>query len=143
MKKVGLLFLLALVAVAFAATATAQVGTGATDILGQGIFETEGGVFALDGDTNVDQVQVGNDFALANGWPVGIFAQRAFATNNLEIKKNQDTGPCVCCQIDPSIPCKDCCIKNNLETIAVGNRNALAFGAATSTNNVKIVTNQA
>jgi hypothetical protein len=136
MKKVGMLFVVAFVAVALGATAMAQMGTGSTDILGQGIFETEGGVFSMAGDTNVDQVTVGNDFAISGGFgPLNT----AFAQNNLEIKKNQDTGPCACCPNE----CKDCCIKNNLETIDVGSRFAIAWGSATSQNNVKIVTNQA
>jgi hypothetical protein len=139
MKKVGMLVVVAFVAVALSATAMAQVGTGSTDILGQGIFETEGGAFSMAGDTNSDQVKVGNDYANAFGWSHGPFKDPAFATNNLEIKKNQDTGPCACCPNE----CQDCCIKTNLETIQVGNRYALAFGPATAVNNVKIVTNQA
>jgi len=67
MKKVGLLFVLAMATVALVAQATAQTGTGNTDILGQGIFETKGGVFAMGGDTNSDQVKVGNDMAFTNG----------------------------------------------------------------------------
>jgi len=149
------LVVVAFVAVALSATAMAQVGTGSTDILGQGIFETEGGAFSMAGDTNSDQVKVGNDYAQAFGWSQGPFVYPAYATNNLEIKKNQDTGPCACCQICPSKPskepyqicpsniCKDCCSTANLETITVGNRYAFASGTATSTNNVKIVTNPA
>ncbi len=142
MKKVGLLFVLAMATVALVAQATAQTGTGSTDILGQGIFETKGGAFAMAGDTNSDQVRVGNDMAITNGLFGGIFVERAFATNNLEIKKNQDSGACACCQVDSSTPCQDCCMKSNLETIHVGDRIAIASGAGVSTNNVKIVTNQ-
>ena len=155
MKKVGMLFVVAFVAVALGATAIAQMGTGPTDLLGQGIFETEGGVFSMAGDTNSDQVTVGDDIAHAFGWSMGPFVYPAYATNSLEIKKNQDTGPCTCCQICPSKPskeayqicpsntCKDCCSTTNLETITVGNRYAFASDTATSTNNVKIETNQA
>ena len=80
-------------------------------------------------------------------WPSGIFGRRVpvtTATNNLEIKKNQDSGECVCCdeEIDNVSPCQDCCIKVNLERISVGKREALAFGSAAATNNIKIVTNQ-
>ncbi len=155
MKKVGMLFVVAFVAVALSATVMAQMGTGPTDILGQGIFETEGGAFSMASDTNSDQVTVGDDIAQAFGWSQGPFVYPAYATNNLEIKKNQDTGPCACCQLCPSKPskdpyqicpsnaCKDCCSTANLETITVGNRYVFASGPATSTNNVKIVTNQA
>ena len=118
-------------------------GNGGVDILGQngGIFETEGSAFRFPDfqDTNVDTLNVGNDKALAFGnvWqkiPV------TFATNNLEIKKNQDTGECECCDGDTA--CQDCCIKVNIDQISVGNRDAMAFGFASATNNVKIVANQ-
>jgi hypothetical protein len=148
-------------AVALAAPAMAQqgmVGTNGVDILGQGIFETQGNAFKFpaDADTNYDSVEVGNDFALAMGvgsfpFPVGNVGAAA-ATNNLKIKKNQDSGECACCQaLDPSCPCKDCCTKYNVEQIKVGSRKAMAFGvggglfntgAAAATNNVEIVTNQ-
>ena len=117
-------------------------GSGGVDILGTGIFETDGSLirFPEAQDTNIDTLDVGNDKALAFGniWqktPV------ATATNNLEIKKNQDTGVCdqaQCCQET----CSDCCIKVNVDQIKVGNREAMAFGFASATNNIKIVANQ-
>lgn len=148
-------------ALALAAPVMAQayVGTKGVDILGQGIFETEGSAFKFptDADTNYDSIEVGNDRALAVGvggfFPIGN-AGAAVATNHLKIKKNQDSGECACCQaLDPSCPCKDCCTKYNVEQIKVGNRNALAFGvaggipignagAAVATNDIEIVTNQ-
>jgi hypothetical protein len=143
MKKVGLLFVLAMATVALVAQATAQTGTGSTDILGQGIFETDGGAFAMGGDTNSDNVYVGDDMAYAWGGIPFPFGERAYATNNLEIKKNQDSGACACCQTGATLPCTDCCVKSNLETINVGDRFAYAWGEGTATNNVKIVTNQA
>ena len=120
-------------------------GSGGVDILGTGIFETDGSLirFPEAQDTNIDTLDVGNDKALAFGniWqktPV------ATATNNLEIKKNQDTG--VCDQLHAArnveLPCSDCCIKVNIDQIKVGNREAMAFGFASATNNVKIVANQ-
>ncbi len=119
-------------------------GSGSVDILGKngGIFETDGSAFRFPEltDTNVDSLTVGNDKALA----IGSFWRRgpmAVATNNLEIKKNQDSGACECCS-SGDVSCQDCCIKVNLEQINVGNRNAMAFGFAAATNNVKIVTNQ-
>jgi hypothetical protein len=119
-------------------------GSGSVDILGKngGIFETDGSAFRFPEltDTNVDSLTVGNDKALA----IGSFWHRApmaVATNNLEIKKNQDSGACECCS-SGDVSCQDCCIKVNLEQIKVGNRNAMAFGFAAATNNVKIVTNQ-
>jgi hypothetical protein len=65
----------------------------------------------------------------------------AVATNNLEIKKNQDSGACDCCTSGEA-SCQDCCIKVNVEQVTVGNRNALAFGSAAAVNNVKLVLNQ-
>lgn len=160
-------FVLAMAVAAFAAPVMAEgamAGTGGVDILGQGIFETEGTAFKLPhADTNFDSIEVGNDNALAVGaGAVGIFPfsgnnGNVAATNNLEIKKNQDSGACECCQaIDSSGPCQDCCTKYNVEQIKVGNRGATAVGAftggfgpfagnggsVTATNNVKIVTNQ-
>ena len=80
-------------------------GSGGVDILGTGIFETDGSLirFPEAQDTNIDTLDVGNDKALAFGniWqktPV------ATATNNLEIKKNQDSGACA--------PCRDSCDGN-------------------------------
>ena len=124
-------------------------GSGGVDILGTGIFETQGAAirFPEAQDTNIDTLDVGNDKALAFGniWqrtPV------ASATNNLEIKKNQDSGACTPCQIFDEVAgefvdgCMDSCIKVNIDQIKVGNREAMAFGFASATNNVKIVANQ-
>jgi hypothetical protein len=124
-------------------------GDGGVDILGRdgsgGIFETEGAAFRFPEyqDTNVDTLTVGNDKALAFGniWQKTPIAT---ATNNLEIKKNQDSGVCDqagCCQVE-GLPCTDCCVKVNIDQINVGNREAMAFGFASATNNVKIVANQ-
>ena len=83
-------------------------GNGGVDILGRegngGIFETEGSAFNFPEmqDTNIDTLTVGNDKALAFG-TIGQIAPVATATNNLEIKKNQDSGECIqldCCQVD-------------------------------------------
>ena len=121
-------------------------GNGGVDILGKdgGIFETEGSAFKFPEfqDTNVDSLTVGNDKALAIGNLWGNIDPTA--TNNLEIKKNQDSGECTCCNggIDNASPCQDCCIKVNLEQVKVGDREAMAFGFASATNNVKLVTNQ-
>ncbi len=159
----------------------AVIGNGGTDILGDGIFETDNGAFKfpISDDTNFDSVQVGNDKAMAigseSGFPFGFRNGPAKAENNLEIKKNQDSGKCRPCvtienasPVDESVDwedseylgddeslednldfengfleiCGDACIKANIEQIKVGNREALAFGLASATNNVKIVTNQ-
>lgn len=119
-------------------------GYGAVDILGKdgGIFETEGSAFSFPEfqNTNIDTVTVGNDRALAFG---NIWQRNpgATATNNLEIKKNQDSGECICSNgIDNASP--TCCIKVNMEQVNVGNREAMAFGSATATNNIKVVVNQ-
>ena len=126
------------------AMAQGMSGSGSVDILGKdgGIFETEGSAFRFPefADTNVDILTVGNDKALAFG-SIWRRAPMAVATNDLVIKKNQDSGACECCD-SGDVSCQDCCIKVNLEQITVGNRNAMAFGFAAATNNVKIVTNQ-
>jgi hypothetical protein len=131
----------------------AMVGSGGVDILGQGIFETEGSAFKFPAaaNTNYDSIKVmGQDFAQAIGaWAApgpAVNGGAVSALNNLEIKKNQDTG-------DGST-CASCSPKYNVEQIEVGNRFAQAIGAwagpggASNTggiiaeNRVKIVTNQ-
>mgnify|MGYP007088121651 CR=1 FL=1 len=115
---------------------------GALDILGEGIYETADAAlkFPAAADTNFDNLVVGDDRAVAFGQADPI----ATATNNLEIKKNQDSGKCDCCPVTEqgTESCHDCCIKVNYEQIKVGDRTATAFGFASATNNVKIVTNQ-
>lgn len=116
-------------------------GDGGVDILGNngGIFETEGSAFRFPAmqDTNIDSLTVGNDKALAMG---NIWQKMplATATNDLVIKKNQDSGNCSPC----GELCQDPCTKVNIETIKVGNREAMAFGPASAANYIKIVTNQ-
>jgi hypothetical protein len=122
-------------------------GSDSVDILGTGIFETDGSLirFPEAQDTNVDTLVVGNDKALAFGniWqktPVAI------ATNNLEIKKNQDSGKCSRIRGSPQYKGKTICqnsgIKVNLEQVNLGNRDATTFGYACAANNIKITTNQ-
>ncbi|MCX6669321.1 MAG: hypothetical protein NTV25_05885 [Methanothrix sp.] len=129
-------------------------GGDGVDILGDGIFETDGSAFSFPvdyTDTNYDSVQVGDDKATAfgtdSGFPFGFRNGPANAENNLEIKKNQDSGICSPCDTydDEGYPtgCMDSCLNLNIEQIKVGNREALAFGFASAVNNVKIVTNQA
>jgi hypothetical protein len=129
----GVLLVLAIAMLSVPVMAQGMSGSGGVDILGTngGIFETEGSAFRFPevADTNFDSLTVGNDKALA----IGSFWNRgpmAVATNNLEIKKNQDSGAC------------DSCLKVNVEQVTVGNRNALAFGSAAAVNNVKLVLNQ-
>ncbi len=76
--------------------------------------------------------------AFGNAWQR---SPATFATNNLEIKKNQDSGVCNCCS-NGNTSCQDCCIKVNIDQIKIGNRESMAFGFASATNNAKIVTNQ-
>jgi hypothetical protein len=129
----GVLLVLAIAMLSVPVMAQGISGSGGVDILGTngGIFETEGSAFRFPevADTNFDSLTVGNDKALA----IGSFWHRgpmAVATNNLEIKKNQDSGAC------------DSCLKVNVEQVTVGNRNAMAFGSAAAVNNVKLVLNQ-
>jgi hypothetical protein len=153
-KKIGVILVLAMAMLSVPVMAQGIAGNGGVDILGRdgngGIFETDGSAFRFPDreDTNVDDLTVGNDKALAFGniWQK---TPLATATNNLEIKKNQDSGLNTCCNAtkqnaDGSYEegCQDCCIKVNIDQIKVGNREAMAFGFASATNNVKIVANQ-
>jgi len=135
---------------------SALAGCDGEGVLASGIFETEESSieFPAAQDTNIDSLEVGNDKALAYG-SIFIRTPKATATNNLEIKKNQDSGKCGdnCCNpwikseepdgtLVESTDCKDCCIKVNVDQIKVGNRNSLAFGYAAAENNVKICADQ-
>jgi len=140
----GVLLVLAMAILSVPVMAQGLSGSGSVDILGKegGIFETTGSAFRFPdfANTNFDSLTVGDDRALAIGniWQK---TPMTIATNNLEIKKNQDSGACDCCT-SGDLSCQDCCLKVNLEQITVGDRNAMAFGFAVATNNVKIVTNQ-
>ncbi len=148
-KKGVIIAVLVMAMLAVAATSQeAAIGNNGVDILGSGIFETGDSAFKFPivTDTNFDSVIVGNDNARAIGfggyWPFWRNGP-ADAQNNLKIKKNQDSGPCECCQaISTSGPCGDCCTKVNIEQIKVGDRNAQAFGFASAVNNVEVITNQ-
>jgi hypothetical protein len=142
MKKLGAILVLAMAMLSVPVMAQGFGGHGGVDILGRdgsgGIFETEGAAFRFPEfqDTNVDSLTVGNDKAMAFG-NIWQHPSLATATNNLEIKKNQDSGEC-----EPCGDCIDPCIKVNIDQISVGNREAMAFGFASATNNIKIVANQ-
>ena len=136
---------------------SALAGCDGEGVLASGIFETEESSikFPAGQDTNIDSLEVGNDKALAYG-SIFMRTPKATAVNNLEIKKNQDSGKCECCKnklnsteptrggfsIVETEDCVDCCIRVNVDQIKVGNRDALAFGFAAAENNVKIVANQ-
>ena len=150
-EKVAIIAILALAIVAVPAMAKeSSAMMSGTDILGKGIFESSDGLSVfpegLTSDVNFDTITVGNDNARAIGFE-GIFPffhKPAKAVNNLEIKKNQQVGPCSCCQeLSNSCPCKDCCTTTNIDQVHVGDRNANAFGNAEAVNNVKLVLNQA
>jgi hypothetical protein len=113
------------------------------DPLTSGIFLTETTAFRFPAvqDTNIDSVSVGDDKAIAFGNPWNP-NHRAYATNELEITKTQDSGECVQCTDADGSTCADSCIKVNLEQISVGNRESLAFGFGTSNNKVKITATQ-
>lgn len=140
---------MALVIAALCIPAIAQsyglAGSGNVDVLGNGIFETDGTAFRFPAaqDTNIDSLSIGDDKALALG---NIWQKHRLstATNNLDIVKNQDSGSCNCCDrtIDNVSPCKDCCTKVNIEQINIGNRDAISSGSASATNYIKVVTNQ-
>ena len=148
-EKVAIIAILVLAIVAAPVMALDISGGKGTDILGNGIFESSDGLKFpenLLSDTNFDSITVGSDNARAIGWG-GFFPFAngpAKAENNLEIKKNQQVGPCACCQaLDNTCPCQDCCITTNIDQVHVGDRNAQAFGLASAVNNVKLVLNQA
>ncbi len=145
-EKIGVLMVLAiaLLTVPGLGQQSAVAGEGNVDVLGDAIFEAEGSVFRFDTfqDTSFDSVTVGNDKALAFGWPSGWWQTKTLANaqNNLEIKKAQDSGACDPCETEGV--CTDSCYKVNLEQIKVGNMEAMAFGPASATNNIKILANQ-
>ncbi len=141
-KKIGVILVLAVTMLSVHVMAQGIAGNGGVDILGKdgGIFETEGTAFKFPEmqDTNLDSLIVGDDKALAIG---NIWQKRplAAATNNLEIKKNQDSGNCSPCG---GSLCLDACTKVNIDMIKAGNRKAMAYGPANAANYIKIVTNQ-
>jgi len=87
-------------------------------------------------DRNFDSLEVGSDSAIAMNNAMAP-KLRTLAENNLEIKKSQDSGECECCP-----GCSDCCTKYNWDKITAGNRDAMAFGSASATNNVKVIADQ-
>jgi hypothetical protein len=130
---------------------SATGGNDGVDMLGAGIFESNGNAFQIslgDADVNFDSITVGNDKATSFGqnwgWPHSYGP--ANAVNNVEIKKNQDSGACAsCCGGEATTGCEQCadaCLKTNIEQIKLGNRDAMAFGFSNAANNMKIVTNQ-
>ncbi|MFB3766196.1 MAG: hypothetical protein ACE14P_13250 [Methanotrichaceae archaeon] len=144
MQKIGIVIVLA--AALFAVPALAQTisGGNGVDILAQGIFETEGSALQLpaNASANLDGVIVGNDKALAFGSPWITPGPKPVASNDLEIKKNQQldaTARGTAVLIDAN---GNAMPFINAEQIKVGSREALAFGTGTATNHVKIVTNQ-
>jgi len=109
-----------------------------TDILGNGIFESSDGLKfpeAALSDVNFDSITVGNDRANAYGFE-GFFpfeSNPAKATNNLEVKKNQQVGPLL----------NNSSVIVNIDQVHIGDRSAQAYGNAEAVNNVKLVLNQA
>ena len=142
---------LAIVAVPVMAQDASAIGGKSTDILGNGIFECGDNAFKFPilADTNFDSITVGNDNAHAYGLEgfFPFFGPKAEAVNNLEIKKNQQVGPCEsCCKAGSPDSCSACqspCTTVNIDQVHVGDRNAQAYGNAEAENNVKLVLNQA
>jgi hypothetical protein len=142
---------LAIVAVPGMAKESSAMMSG-TDILGNGIFESSDGLKfpeSITSDINFDSMTVGNDNARAFGFEgmFPFFNEPAKAVNNLEIKKNQQVGPCEsCCKEGSPESCSACqspCTTVNIDQVHVGDRNAFATGNAEAVNNVKLVLNQA
>ena len=144
-KKISVFMVLAMALFFAPAMAENAMGGDSVDILHNGIFETNGNAFSFPVDlqnTNYGSITVGNDvaasFGMGSSFPFGYKNGPANAQNNLEIKKNQDSGP----RQDELTGEFDTSIKLNIDQITVGNRLAQAFGYATANNNVKIVSNQ-
>ncbi len=164
MKQIGVILIMALAMLSISGASNEDL-----DMLGvdkaDTILESDQNslIFPETTDGNYDILTIGNDKSFAFGPSID-----PIAANNLEIRKNQDSGDCVCCnpsykQILP-IPiyvnstmqnmqrnqnnaleistCQDCCIKMNIDNINVGDRTAIAFGFSEATNNEKIVANQ-
>jgi hypothetical protein len=141
-QRIGIIMVLGVVMLSVHVMAQGIANDGGVDILGKngGIFETEGTAFKFPEaqDTNYDRLVVGNDKAIAIG---NVFGKKsiATATNNLEIKKNQDSGNCSPCG---GSLCLDSCTKVNVDNIKAGIRKSMAIGPADAANYIKIVTNQ-
>jgi hypothetical protein len=147
-KKLWIIVMLVLASFTVTALGINDATRGASnvDILSVGVSESgsEGGNVSLGQTINFDSVSVGNDVATAFGnyWDQSIFGHQANAENNVEIKKNQMSGPSICCNVPPTILCRECAPQVNLEQIRLGDRKAFAYGNAEASNNIKIVTNQ-
>jgi hypothetical protein len=152
-EKVAIIAMLALAIIAVPAMAqdASAMGGAGTDILGNGIFECGDNAFKFPilADTNFDSITVGDDNARAIGFEgmFPFFGPKAKAENNLEIKKNQQVGPCEsCCKAGSPESCSACqsaCTTVNIDNVKVGDRTAQAYGNAEAVNNVKLVLNQA
>ncbi len=143
MQKIGIVMVLAVALFAVPALAQNAIsGSGSVDILAQGIFEADGSAVQIPPgeNANLDGVIVGNDRALAFGTAWGHCGAIPNAQNNLEIKKNQQSGNSVFSSTTGFLTNTTPLI--NAEQIRVGDRQALAFGSGNAVNNVKIVTNQ-
>lgn len=110
------------------------------DLLGQSMFGTEDSAFMFSNeqDTNFDSVTIGDDEAIALGVPCKRLRSAAKAQNEVQIKKDQNSGT-PRNEIDN---CSPCSVKYNLEHIEIGDRDALAIGSASAVNHIKIVANQ-
>jgi hypothetical protein len=147
-KKLGIIVVLVLASFAVPALGIsgATMGASNVNILSGGVFEngSKGSNVSLGQPINFDSVSVGNDVATAFGnyWDQSIFGHQAKAENNVEIKKNQTSGPSICCNVSSTTLCRECAPQVNIEQIRLGDRKAFAYGNAEASNNIKIVTNQ-
>ena len=152
---------IALAAIAVpAVTANGEGGCSKDTVLGDAMFQTGDIKFPAGQDANFDQIDVGNDKAIAVGPAFGFFFVDPVATNNLVIEKAQKGADnCKsCCESEENggpqgnsfgespngcSACQNACSLINLEQIHVGNRETIASGPGTvATNNVKISTVQ-
>lgn len=60
----------------------------------------------------------------------------------MKIKKNQMSGPSICCDPSSTTLCRAYAPQANIEQIRARDREAFTYGDAEASNNIKIVTNQ-
>lgn len=141
MKKIGIVIVLA--ATLFVVPALGLIDD---NLVSAGLYQSDGTSlrFPQVNNVNFDSITSGNDNALAFGPEWGFKSSiPPKATNNLEITKAQKAGTSGTSSIDPNYGFQ---INNsttiNIEQIKLGNRQALAFGSAVATNNIKITVAQ-
>jgi len=140
---------------AIAVPAVTADGGCKDSVLGEAVFQTGDISFPAGQDANFDQINVGNDKAIAVAGPMRFFGFDPVAKNTLNIDKVQKSlQECKsCCETDqkempqgatvmefgPSpdhcSACQNACSLINVEQIKVGDRTAIASGPSTTAEN--------